>query len=413
VNGLPMADTLQPRNAKEVEAAVQWLLAEGKAAEIVGHGSKRLIGRPAQTDLTLDLSALTGVTLYEPEELVLSANAATPLAEIEALVAAKGQQLAFEPMDYASVLGGVAGNGTIGGALAANLSGPRRIKAGAARDHFLGFSAVSGRGETFKSGGRVVKNVTGYDLCKLIAGSWGTLAAMTEVTIKVLPAAETEETLLIRGLEPARAVEAMTSAMGSACDVSGAAHLPSDVAASVPAVAGASAGVTALRLEGFSPSVTHRRGALQGLMKPFGDLAIIDAPASRAFWQAVRDVTPFACGRTGIERALWRISTAPSRGAELGAALAKRAGAQVLYDWAGGLIWLALAASDDAGAARIGPTVAATGGHATLIRAPAAVRAAIDVFAPQEAGLAALTKRVKEGFDPKGVLNPGRMWAGV
>jgi glycolate oxidase FAD binding subunit len=322
VNGLPMADTLQPRDAKDVEAAVQWVLAEGKAVEIVGHGSKRAIGRPAQTDLTLDLSALSGITLYEPEELVLSAKAATPLAEIEALVAAKGQQLAFEPLDYATLLGGVAGRGTIGGALAANLSGPRRIKAGAARDHFLGFSAVSGRGETFKSGGRVVKNVTGYDLCKLIAGSWGTLAAMTEVTIKVLPAAETEETLLIRGLEPARAVEAMTTAMGSACDVSGAAHLPLEVATSISAVTGAAGGITALRLEGFSPSVVHRRGVLQGLMRAFGELATIDAPASRAFWKAVRDVTPFAAGREGVERPLWRISTAPDRGAELGATIA-------------------------------------------------------------------------------------------
>ena len=414
MNGLPMADTLQPRDAKDVEAAVQWVLAEGKAAEIVGHGSKRAIGRPAQTDLTLDLSALSGITLYEPEELVLSAKAATPLAEIEALVAAKGQQLAFEPMDYATLLGGVAGRGTIGGALAANLSGPRRIKAGAARDHFLGFSAVSGRGETFKSGGRVVKNVTGYDLCKLIAGSWGTLAAMTEVTIKVLPAAETEETLLIRGLEPAQAVEAMTTAMGSACDVSGAAHLPPEVAMSIPAVAGAAGGgITALRLEGFSPSVVHRRGVLQALMKPFGDLATIDASVSRPFWKAVRDVTPFAAGREGMERPLWRISTAPDRGAELGATIAQRDGAKVLYDWAGGLLWLTLAASDDAGAARIGPAVAGAGGHATLIRAPASMRAAIGVFAPQEAGLAALTKRVKESFDPKGVLNPGRMWAGV
>jgi len=414
VNGLPMADTLQPRDAKDVEAAVQWVLAEGKATEIVGHGSKRVIGRPAQTDLTLDLSALSGITLYEPEELVLSAKAATPLAEIEALVAAKGQQLAFEPMDYATLLGGVAGRGTIGGALAANVSGPRRIKAGAARDHFLGFSAVSGRGETFKSGGRVVKNVTGYDLCKLIAGSWGTLAAMTEVTIKVLPAAETEETLLIRGLEPAQAVEAMTTAMGSACDVSGAAHLPPEVATSIPAIAGAAGGgITALRLEGFSPSVVHRRGVLQGLMKPFGDLATIDASVSRPFWKAVRDVTPFAAGREGMERPLWRISTAPDRGAELGATIAKRDGAKVLYDWAGGLLWLTLAASDDAGAARIGPAVAGAGGHATLIRAPASMRAAIGVFAPQEAGLAALTKRVKESFDPKGVLNPGRMWAGV
>jgi glycolate oxidase FAD binding subunit len=409
-----MADTLQPRDAKDVEAAVQWVLAEGKATEIVGHGSKRVIGRPAQTDLTLDLSALSGITLYEPEELVLSAKASTPLAEIEAVVAAKGQQLAFEPMDYATLLGGVVGRGTIGGVLAANVSGPRRIKAGAARDHFLGFSAVSGRGETFKSGGRVVKNVTGYDLCKLIAGSWGTLAAMTEVTIKVLPAAETEETLLIRGLEPAQAVEAMTTAMGSACDVSGAAHLPPEVATSIPAVAGAGGGgITALRLEGFSPSVVHRRGVLQALMKPFGDLATIDASVSRPFWKAVRDVTPFAAGRGGMERPLWRISTAPDRGAELGATIAQRDGAKVLYDWAGGLLWLTLAASDDAGAARIGPAVAASGGHATLIRAPASMRAAIGVFAPQEAGLAALTKRVKESFDPKGVLNPGRMWAGV
>jgi glycolate oxidase FAD binding subunit len=237
---------------------------------------------------------------------------------------------------------------------------------------------------------------------------------MTEVTIKVLPAAETEETLLIRGLEPAQAVEAMTTAMGSACDVSGAAHLPPDVATSIPAVAGAAGGgITALRLEGFSPSVVHRRGVLQALMKPFGDLATIDASVSRPFWKAVRDVTPFAAGRGGMERPLWRISTAPDRGAELGATIAQRDGAKVLYDWAGGLLWLTLAASDDAGAACIGPAVAASGGHATLIRAPASMRAAIGVFAPQEAGLAALTKRVKESFDPKGVLNPGRMWAGV
>lgn len=408
-----MADTLQPGDAKDVEAAVQWMLAEGKAAEIVGHGSKRAIGRPAQTDVTLDLSALSGVMLYEPEELVLSAKAATPLAEIEVLVASRGQQLAFEPMDYATILGGVAGRGTIGGALAANLSGPRRIKAGAARDHFLGFAAVSGRGETFKSGGRVVKNVTGYDLCKLIAGSWGTLAAMTEVTIKVLPAAETEETFLIRGLEPARAIEAMTIAMGSACDVSGAAHLPAEVAASIPAVTGAGGSVTALRLEGFSPSVAHRRRLLEVLMKSLGEGATIDASASRALWRAVRDVTPFAASGGGVERPLWRISTAPDRGAELGATIARRLGAQVLYDWAGGLLWLAPDGSDDAGATHIGAAVAAAGGHATLIRAPASMRAATDVFAPQEAGLAALTKRVKESFDPRGAFNPGRMWAGV
>ena len=413
-----MADTVQPRDAKDVEAAVQWALAESKTVEIVGHGSKRAIGRPAQTDVTLDLSTLTGVTLYEPEELVLSAKAGTPLAEIEALLAANGQQLAFEPMDYAGVLGGVAGRGTIGGALAANVSGPRRLKSGAGRDHFLGVCAVSGRGETFKSGGRVVKNVTGYDLCKLIAGSWGTLAAMTDVTIKVLPRPETEQTLLILGLEPARAVEAMTCAMGSSCDVSGAAHLPAGVAGRIAADELGGGAVTALRLEGFSPSVAERKRTLETLMKAFGELATAEAPRSRAFWKAVRDVTPFAADRSNLsppqdERPLWRISTAPSRGAELAAMIAKGAQAQMFYDWAGGLIWVALGASDDADAALVRRAVAVTGGHATLIRAPASVRAAIDVFAPQDAAVAALTKRVKESFDPKGVLNPGRMWAGV
>lgn len=413
-----MADTVQPRDAKDVEAAVQWALAEGKTVEIVGHGSKRAIGRPAQTDLTLDLSTLTGVTLYEPEELVLSAKSGTPLAEIEALLAANGQQLAFEPMDYAGIFGGVAGRGTIGGVLAANVSGPRRIKSGAGRDHFLGFCAVSGRGETFKSGGRVVKNVTGYDLCKLIAGSWGTLAAMTEVTIKVLPRPETEQTLVVRGLEPARAIEAMTSAMGSSCDVSGAAHLPAGVAVRVEAGDIAADAVTALRLEGFSPSVAERKRMLEALMQPFGELATLEAPASRALWAAARDVAPFAADRSNRsarqdEQPLWRISTAPSRGAELAAMIASAAQAQMFYDWAGGLIWVALGACDDAGAALVQRAVAATGGHATLVRAPASVRAAIDVFAPQDAAVAALTKRVKESFDPRGVLNPGRMWAGV
>src|SRR5262249_24864479 len=312
-------------------------------------------------DVTLDLSTLTGVTLYEPEELVLSAKAGTPLAEIEALLAANGQQLAFEPMDYAGIIGGVAGRGTIGGALAANVSGPRRIKAGAGRDHFLGFHAVSGRGETFKSGGRVVKNVTGYDLCKLIAGSWGTLAAMTEVTIKVLPRPETEQTLLILGLEPARAVEAMTCAMGSSCDVSGAAHLPAEVAGRIVADEIAGGAVPALRLEGVSPSGTERTRTLQAPVKPVGELATAEAPRSRAFWTAVRDVIPFAADRPNLEdeRPLWRVSTAPSRGAELAATIAKAAQAQMFYDWAGGLIWVALGASDDAGAALVRRAVAA------------------------------------------------------
>jgi len=408
-----MNENLKPRDAVEVEQVIQWALAGGKALEIVGRGSKRTIGRAAQWDATLDLSGLAGVTLYEPAELVLSAKAGTPLADIEALVDANKQELAFEPMDYGPLLGTAAKGGTIGGTLVANLSGPRRIKAGAARDHFLGFSAVSGRGETFKSGGRVVKNVTGYDLCKLLAGSWGTLAAMTDVTVKTLPRAETEETLLVLGLDDTAAGKAMTAAMGSSADVSAAAHAPAPVAARIAGITAAGRPVTAFRLEGVAPSVAHRKGLLEQLMAPFGSLGALGDTASRALWRAIRDVEPFAAGGPAGERMIWRISTAPSRGAEVGRGLAEKLSADVLYDWAGGLIWASLLPADDAAAGDVRAIVAAGGGHATLIRAPAAVRAAVDVFAPETAALAALTKRLHDSFDPQGVLNAGRMWAGV
>ena len=257
----------------------------------------------------------------------------------------------------------------------------------------------------FKSGGRVVKNVTGYDLCKLLAGSYGTLAAMTDVTVKVLPRAETEQTLLVLGLDDASAAKAMSSAMGSSNDVSGAAHLPVPLAASIQAEAGTA--VTALRLEGVAPSVAHRMRALEALLKPFGAIDELKDGASRVLWKTVRDVTPFA----NDDRALWRISAAPTRAHEIAAAIGP--GCEYFYDWAGGLIWLACAAADDAGAAIVRRAVAATGGHATLIRAPAAIRAAVPVFQPQDEALAALTRRVKESFDPEGVFGPGRMWAGT
>jgi glycolate oxidase FAD binding subunit len=403
---------LSPRDASEVEHAVLWAAGAGKALEVVGRGSKRSLGRPAQCDATLDLSALTGVTLYEPDELVLSAKAATPLAEVEALCAANGQELAFEPMDYVPLLGGAAGQGTIGGALAVNASGPRRIKAGAARDHLLGLTAVSGRGETFKTGGRVVKNVTGYDLCKLLAGSWGTLAAMTEVTVKTLPRAETEASVVVHGLAAKAAGEAMAVAMGSAYDVSGAAHLPAGVAGRVWADLGGR-GATLLRLEGVGPSVLHRREGLCVLLRPFGTATVIEEDHSRPLWRAVRDVLPFAAGGPAGERVIWRLSSAPSGGAELVEGIGRVVDAEFMHDWAGGLVWVAAAPTQDGGTAAIRAAVAACGGHATLVRAPAALRAAVEVFEPQAGGLAALTKRVKDGFDPKGVLNPGRMWAGI
>jgi glycolate oxidase FAD binding subunit len=410
-----MSEVVTPRSAKDVETAVQLALADGKRIEIVGQGSKRAIGRPLETDVVLDLSDLAGVTLYEPRELVLSALAGTPVAEIEALLASEGQQLAFEPIDAGPLFGAAPGRGTLGGTLAANLAGPRRIKAGAGRDHILGFSAVSGRGECFKSGGRVVKNVTGYDLSKLMAGSWGTLAILTEITIKVLPRPETERTVLLLGLDDAAAVRAMTAAMTSSCDVSGAAHLPAAAAScmSLGETGSRKRAVTAFRLEGVAPSVAHRMAALETLLQPLGEFGHIDGALSGELWRMVRDAAPFARARTGPERPLWRISTAPAQGAELARQITEALGAEVVFDWAGGLLWAFLPASEDAGTALVRRSVARFGGHATLIRAPAAIRSIVDVFEPQEAALAALTNRVKESFDPKRILNPGRMWAGV
>jgi glycolate oxidase FAD binding subunit len=404
-----MSDVLKPRTAKEVEDAVRWALGEEKPLEVVGRGTKRAIGRPSQTDLTLDVSGLSGITLYEPAELVLSARAGTPLSLIEALLDEHHQELAFEPIDYGPLLGGEAGQGTIGGAIAANLSGPRRIKMGAARDHFLGVSAVTGRGDTIKSGGRVVKNVTGYDLCKLFAGSWGTLSVITDVTLKVMPKAETEASVLIHGLDDAQACKAMAAAMSSPFDVSGAAHLPDHVASWFDGLPKAEA-TTALRLEGHVPSVVHRKQALAALMKPFGPLAILDQEASSALWRDIRQVKPFTLA-SARERPLWRISTTPARGHELLRAITPAA--QMFYDWAGGLIWVAMPLRDEPNAAAIRSAVAEIGGHATLVRAPPSLRATLDVFAPEPAGLAMVSKRIKDSFDPKGLLNPGRMWAGV
>ncbi|MFE0017391.1 FAD-binding protein [Mesorhizobium sp. NPDC059054] len=397
--------TFTPTSPAEVLSAVQWAVAEEAPLEVVGHGSKRAIGRPLQTEHTLDLSKLTGITLYEPAELVLSAHAGTPLAEIEKLLAENGQQLAFEPMDYGRLLGEEPGRGTIGSVLAANLSGPRRLKAGAARDHILGIHAVSGRGEAFKSGGRVVKNVTGYDLSKAMAGSWGTLAVFTDVTFKVLPAAETEVTLAVRGLLDDKAAAAMSMALGSSAEVSSAAHLPERIAARVAEGALGSEAATLLRVEGFGPSVTYRIGALKDLLRNAGQLLEIEGEASGAIWRDIRDCVPFA----GSDKPLWRVSMAPADSHAMVMALRMQSAVEVFYDWQGGLIWLSMEMGEPEDRLVRGAVKHFGGGHATLVRAAPGVRAAMPVFEPQPPALAALADRLKAEFDPKQILNPGRM----
>lgn len=402
--------TFTPATSAEVLSTVQWAASEESPLEILGHGSKRGIGRPQQSEHSLDVSKLTGVTLYEPAELVLSAKAGTPLVEIEALLAENGQQLAFEPMDYGPLLGGKPGKGTIGGALAANLSGPRRLKAGAARDHILGINAVAGRGEAFKSGGRVVKNVTGYDLSKLMANSWGTLAVFTDVTFKVLPSAETEVTLAIRGLLDDAAAAAMALALGSSAEVSSAAHLPERVAGRVAGGSFGSDAATLLRVEGFGPSVAYRIAALKDLLRNAGPLEEISGEATHSLWRDVRDCAPFA---DGSEKPVWRVSMAPAQAHQMVLALRMQAAVDAFYDWQGGLIWLRMEHGDPEADLLRGLIRKHGGGHATLVRAAPSHRAAVPVFEPQAPQLAALSARLKAEFDPKAILNPGRMAPGA
>jgi glycolate oxidase FAD binding subunit len=409
---------------------VRGALADRQPLEIVGRGTKRNLGRPIQAGATLDLSGLSGIVAYEPAELILTCLVGTPMAEIESALAAKNQQFAFEPPDWGPLYGAAAGQGTIGGALACNLSGPRRLKAGAARDHFLGVAAVSGRGEIFKAGGKVVKNVTGYDLPKLLCGSYGTLAVMAEVTLKVLPAPEKSRTVLLFGLDETRAIAAMSAALNSAHEVASAAHLPGRVAArtGIDLVTKAGAAVTAIRIEGPGPSVEHRCAALRGELGAGIATEELHSLRSTMFWRAVRDVAPLL---PDPQAQLWRLSVSPAAGAKVmrdivemlhnlpSPSRGEGAGGEgdssqyeYYFDWAGGLIWLALSPRADAGAPILRAAIARQGGgHATLMRATEDVRLAVPVFEPQSESLTALSARVKDSFDPQRILNPGRMSA--
>lgn len=415
---------LCPNSEEQLRDAIAWAAAQGVPLALHGRDSKAGIGRPVAAEAVLDLSELRGILLYEAEELVLSAAAATPLEEIDEALAGRAQHLAFEPFrpqalfsgrDAGSQTAGSQTAGSLGGCLAVNLSGPRRPQAGAARDHFLGARAVSGRGEVFKSGGRVVKNVTGYDLCKLLAGSFGTLAAMSVVTVKVLPRPQKTRTLLLLGQPAVEAGAAMRRALAAPLEVSGASWLPEGLAgrSAVDRVVQAGAAVTALRLEGSATSVTERCAALRALWPRGVAMEELHSHNSVRFWAEVRDGAPLAAPK---ERTVWRISLPPAGGPGYLAALADRGlpvADAAFLDWGGGLVWLAVGPERaDGGADLIRPALAAHGGgHATLLRGAGALRLSVPPFQPQPVALAALAERVRAGMDPRGVLNPGRMAA--
>jgi glycolate oxidase FAD binding subunit len=405
---------MTPADAADAQQMIAAAAAERRPLEIRAGASKQALGRSERPDDVLDISRLAGVIDYEPSELILTVRPATPMAEILTLLDGQGQMLSFEPPDWRVLLGAAkAQTGTLGGVVACNLAGPRRVRAGAPRDYLLGFAAVNGRGEPWKAGGKVVKNVTGYDLCKLQAGAFGTLSLLTELTLKVMPKPEAACTLVLTGLNDAAGLDALTTALNTPHEVSAAAHLPAPAAArsAVLASAGIAGAATAIRLEGPPRSVAFRLEALATQFDPLGSSARLGDVQTQAFWAEVGAVrtllTPAPC--------VWRLCPPPADASTLVADIQMRLpDVDIFYDWGGGLVWLALDADlQDAGGAVLREALKRFGGHATLIAAPADLRASTPVFDPLPTPLHALHARIKSGFDPLGMFNPGRMHQGL
>lgn len=379
----------------------------GQPLKLAGAGTRGEVGNPVDAATILRSTGLSGITSYNPAEMVMSAQAGTPVAEIERVLADNGQMMAFEPMDHRPIMG-TTGEPTIGGAFAVNASGPRRFTAGAARDHLLGIRFVNGRGEIVKAGGRVMKNVTGLDLVKVLAGSHGTLAFITEVTFKVLPRPKRCETLVVSGLDDGAAALVMAAAMALPVEVSGAAHLPESVRWRFLDGRLPDGPATVLRLEGLEASVKVRGEKLAAALGASGPVSRLDDADTTTLWREIRDVAPYADQSL---KPLWRVSVAPSEGHKLVAALRLEAGIDAYYDWQGGLVWMRMEA--DAEEVTLRRYIKALGGgHATLVRAADQVRRAVPVFQPLAPAVAALHAAVKAKFDPQGIFNPGRMAKG-
>ena len=385
-------ETLVPNN----EAELCDLIREDGPVDIEGFGSKRQLGRPGQSERVISTRSLNGILNYEPDEMVISMRAGTPLQDIQDALGEQGQRLAFEPPNWFGLYNDSAQQ-SIGGIVACNHSGSRRLSAGACRDHVLGFKAVNGLGEVFQSGGRVVKNVTGYDLPKLMTGSFGTLGVFTEITLRSVPIAATETTLMVPGIDAGRATALLSELMGGPWELTAAAWLPA--VCSKPLLGHDDDGIV-IRLEGFSESVAQR---LQGLRQRHalgGEL--LDQAAGRALWQAIGDAQPM---HNLNAQAIWRVSVPPASGARM-LSINENPG---WMDWAGGLVWLSMADEDDAGAHRLRSELAKVGGHATLVKACEERRRTVDVFQPAPAARAKLEERIRQSFDPQNRLNPGRM----
>ena len=391
--------THAPKTEEAAASIVKQSVKAGTSLRIAGGGTRSAIGQTTTTDETLSTANLSGITLYEPTEMVIAAKAGTPLSDIQKTLADNKQMLTFEPMDH-SVLLGVSGEPTIGAIAAGNISGPRRIYGGAARDSLIGVRFVNGKGEIVKNGGRVMKNVTGLDLVKLQAGAWGTLGLLTEVTFKLLPTPDRIATLVIKGLDDETAIQALCAAAGTAFEPTGLAHLPAGIGGDEPR--------TLIRIEGFDEQVDYRFAELKTALAGYGEASLLEGDEQDTLWADIRDVTYLAEPR---EKAVWKLSVRPTSAPNTIAVIEQVLDCAYYFDWSGGLIWLAVDEEDDASEETIRNAANAAEGYATLIRGSDELRSRIDVFEPQPEPLKIVSAGIKKSFDPEGILNPGLMVA--
>jgi len=399
----------KPDTREEISKFIKDCYKKNIPLEINGLKSKKKIGRNFQSEKTLDLSNYSGIIEYKPEELYIKVKSGTPIKKIISELDKNNQQLAFEPSDFGFIFSGNSNEGTIGGVISTNFSGPRRFKSGSARDHLLGFQGVNGKGETIKSGGTVVKNVTGYDLCKLLSGSFGTLAVLTELSVKVLPKPESNKTLIVNNPHLKKALEYFDTALSSSADPSGGVFYPEFFRKNFTfndlTQEGALIG---LRVEGPLNSVEHRVKKLcKELDVMNNEFSVLDQEQSNIFWEKTRKLQVF----TSLQESLLRVVVPVSETFDVIQKL-KRYKINYFLDWGGSLIWLQIEEINTKMLKEIKEIIQKAAGYLTVIKVEEDMKATIDIFTVDPIKYK-ISEKIKKSFDPKRILNPGKMYSGI
>ena len=400
----------KPSTREEIVEIVKNCYKKNIPLEISGLQSKNKIGRNFQSEKTLDLSNYKGIIDYKPEELYIKVKAGTSIKQIEDELKKNNQQLAFEPNDFGYLFKGESNSGSIGGVVACNFAGPRRFKVGSVRDHLLGFQGVNGKGETIKSGGTVVKNVTGYDLCKILSGSFGTLTILTEISIKVLPKPETSKTLIIKNPHIKKALGYLGLSLSSSTDPSGGAFYPDYFGKSfILNDLTHDGGLTGIRIEGPTNSVDQRIDRLSKELTLLNDeFSILDPVQSEIFWTKTKNLEVFKNSKSNLIRIVVPISET----LQVIQKLKKKDDTNYFLDWGGSLIWMAFEQINSKIIEEIKEITKYHKGYYTLIKLEEDLKASADIFTIDPIKYK-ISEKIKKSFDPRRIFNPGKMYTGI